>query len=337
MDRLARRIAALALCCTSLIVVTPHAHAAIDDHTRAERAMSFVASMQTDAGAFPAFSPVGSTADAVLSFVATGKGETPIHDAVGFLRRQTKKGKVDTVGLRAKVSLAVEAVGLDAGDFGGHSLLGEISETQRLTGRFGKATVFDQALAVLAITAATDGYNLDAIGWLLRAQCPDGGWQFDRPWREGVEGRHCADTSDPTDSFASDTNTTAYVLMAIDPSGKGTYDHDPFAFLAQIRDDSGGTTDGGWGYTWGLTRTDANSTALVIQAYVAAGESLPSGALGALRRLQYGCGSFAFTWTDAGTRTGPDLGSTIGAALGLLRAPLPVSGEVVGELPPTTC
>jgi hypothetical protein len=337
MGRFVRRIAAFSV---SLLLIGSvggsSARAALTPQQRAERAASYIASKQADTGSFPAFSPIGSTADAVLALVATGVGETPLLEAIGFLRRQTSRGNVDTIGLKAKVSLAVEAVGRNAANFGGHSLLGEITETQRLSGRFGNASVLEQALAALAIAAATDADNVAAIGWLLRAQCPDGGWQFDRPHAK-TEGPHCRDRSDPDDFFLSDTNTTAYVLMAVESAGEATYEHDPFSFLTDIRDGSSGPSAGGWGYTWDFRTTDANSTALVIQAYAASGDALPDGALGALRRLQYRCGAFAFSWTGAGIRTGPDVGATIGAIPGILRRPFPISGSVVGELPASSC
>lgn len=316
-------------------VTVSAAGAALTPQQRADRASGYVAVHQSDNGSFPAFSPIGSTADAVMAFVAAGVGETPVHDAIGYLRRQTARGSVDTIGLKAKVALAVEAGGLNAANFGGHSLLGEITETQRPTGRFGNASVLDQALATLAIAAATGEYDADAVTWLVRAQCPDGGWQFDRP-HASTEGRHCRDTSDPNDFFLSDTNTTAYVLMAVEPSGRG-YDHNPFAFLTTIRDAAAAPSGGGWGYTWGFTTTDANSTALVIQAYAAAGRPLPDGSLAALRRLQYRCGAFAFSWTGNGRRTGPDVGASIGAIPGILRKPLPVTGPVAGEPPARAC
>ena len=337
MGRFVRRIAAFSVCLSLAVSAAGHtAWAALTPQQRAERAAGYLASNQTDRGSFPAFSPIGSTADAVLAFVAAGVGETPLDEALGFLRRQTSAGRVDTIGLKAKVSLAAEAAGRNAATFGGRSLLGEITEAQRPSGRFGNASVLDQALASLSITAATGAYNAAAIEWLLRAQCPDGGWQFDRP-HVRTEGVHCRDRSDPNDFFASDTNTTAYVLMALEPSGEATYDNDPFSFLTHIRDDSSGPSGGGWGYTWGFRTTDANSTALVIQAYAASADPLPDGALAALRRLQYPCGAFAFSWTDTGTRTGPDVGASIGAIPGIVQRPFPITGAVAGELPGTSC
>ena len=65
------------------------------------------------------------------------------------------------------------------------------------------------------------------------------------------------------DFFDSDTNTTSYVDPGVDAAGGATFATDPFAFFDAIRDGQ----RHGWGYTWGFQTTDANSTALVIQAY----------------------------------------------------------------------
>jgi hypothetical protein len=138
-------------------------------------------------------------------------------------------------------------------------------------------------------------------------------------------------TVDPAnDFFESETNATSFVLQALAAAGATpTYEHDPFAFLEGIRD----AAYGGWGYSWSFSITDANSTALVIQAYVASGRAIPDGAIAALRRLQYPCGAFAFTRDAAGSRTGADVGATIGAVLGLLRVAPPVSGAPLAPLP----
>jgi hypothetical protein len=304
------------------------------DADRARRAVAYIGQQQLPDGSIPAFSAIGSTADALLAMVSANTGGAKAGQALAYLRTATQDGDVDSTGLRAKVALAVGAYARDATAFGGHDLIGEITAIQRANGRFGSASVFDQALAVLAINAATGGWNLDAIGWLDRAQCPDGGWQYDAPWTK-AEGPHCRNLADPAnDFFTSDSNTTAYVIMAILPSGKVTPDADPFAFLSSLRD----RRHDGWGYTWGYRRTDANSTALVIQAYRAAGVALPDGSMRALRKLQYPCGAFAYSYDDAGMRTGRDIGATIGAVLGLLRQPLPVPADgSLAPMPTSSC
>ena len=333
MGRTRRRVVSLLLSSSMVLALPGSASAAPSNADRATLAGSYIALRQRADGSIPAFSPIGSTADAVLAFVAEGAGTTPLASAMGYLRRQTAKGNLTTIGLRAKVALAVQAGGRNPQNFGGHNLIDEISQSKRLTGRYANASVLDEALGILAIYASFGASDLDAIRWLMRAQCPDGGWQYDRPYASKTEGAHCGNTADPlADPFRSDTNTTAYAVMALSIP-KGGWKHDPFAYLASMRD----AAHGGWGYTFGYETTDANSTALVIQAYAAQAQPPPAGARAALRKLQYGCGAFAYSWTDAGKRTGPDVGATIGAVPGLLALPLPLAGTVTGELPASTC
>jgi len=292
------------------------AAASTTDGERADAAMAYVGAQQRANGSFPGFSSIGSTADAVLDMTATGYDG--VADAIGYLRRQVRRGNVVGVGLTAKVVMAVEAAGADPSNFGGTDLLTAITGSEKPSGRFAGATVFDQALAILALRSAALKPSASELTWLGDAQCPDGGWQFDRPHR-AAENAHCRDKSDPSDFFFSDTNTTAYAVMALqDLSGLTA---DPFAFLDAIRD----PTYHGWGYTWGFRRTDANSTALVIQAYWGEGIHVPRGGRPALRHLQYACGAVAFSFTDAGRRTGKDVGASIGAVLGYLHEPLPVT------------
>ena len=301
----------------SVVVATGGtARATIDDAARADAVMAFVGAQQRTNGSFPGFSSIGSTADAVLDMAVTGYDR--VADSIGYLRRQVRRGNVTGVGLTAKVVMAAEAAGKDPASFGGSDLLASITGAERPSGRFAGASVFDQALAILALRSAALTPTANELAWLEDAQCPDGGWQFDRPHRS-TENRHCRDTSDAGDFFFSDTNTTAYAVMALeDLSGLAA---DPFAFFDAIRD----TTYHGWGYTWGFRRTDANSTSLVIQAYAAEGVAVPHGGMRALRHLQYRCGAVAFSFTDAGRRTGRDAGASIGAVLGFLKEPLPVT------------
>jgi len=263
-----RRVASLFVVCSLSVGVAGPASAVITDPQRAHRAMAYIGAQQQANGSFPGFSAIGSTADAVLDMAATGYGAEAA--AIAFLRRQVHAGHVTTIGLTAKVLMAAVAAGRDPSTFAGTNLLGHIIDAERPSGRYGDASVFDQALAMLAIKAAGQIPDAAAVTWLANAQCPDGGWQFDRPHRAS-ENRHCRDVNDAGDFFRSDTNTTAYAVMALEGLG-ASLASGPFPFFAALRD----ATYGGWGYTWGFRRTDANSTALVIQAILGEGGT-PSG------------------------------------------------------------
>jgi hypothetical protein len=336
MGRTLRRVA-VPFSLLALIAVAPNPATAVPaaDLARVDRALAFVTQQQSPNGALPAFSPIGSTSDAVVSFIAAGIGKRPVRDALDYLRKQTTKGNANTIGLQAKVVTAWATAGRDARDVGGTDLVDALQVALGDDGHYAGAAVFDQALVILALVTAGEPVPASAIDWLVAAQCADGGWQYDLPAAD-TDDEHCVSTEDPSnDFFESETNATSFVVQAVAAAGAApTYAHDPFAFLEEIRD----AAYGGWGYSWSFSTTDANSTALVIQAYVASERAIPDGAIAALRRLQYPCGAFAFTRDAAGKKTGADVGATIGAVLGLLRVAPPVPGTELAPLPAaSTC
>ncbi len=317
-----RSLAAAVLAATLVVSQASPAPAALTAADRAERAAGYVAAKQRPNGAIVAFSVIGSTADAVVSLVAAGVGRPTVDRAIEYLERKVRNGKVAGVGLMGKVVMAAVAAGEDPRRFGGQNLVRAIRSTEQPDGRLGAGTsVFDQALGILALVSAGRAPSAASLDWLADAQCPDGGWQYDGPLAPG-EDEHCS--SGAEDWYASDTNTTAMAVMAIEAAGGHALAVDPVSFFEAIRD----AERGGWGYSWSFPTTDANSTALVLQAYASLGLEPPAGSVRALRELQYlRCGAFAFTWVE-GERTAPDLGATIGAIPGLLRAPLPVTDRV---------
>lgn len=313
----------------ALLLAIPTSAFATTDAERATRGLGFIASQQKPNGSIPAFSPIGSTADAVLAAVAVGQGRGVVRDALGYLARQVEAGNVTGVGLQAKVVLAVSAAGRDPRAFGGANLVAGLRGTIS-AGRFGDAAVFDDALATLALESAGITPSTAVTGWLLDAQCPDGGWAYDEPYAAGTDDVSCDDGSG-NDFFTSDSNTTSYVVQALEAANRGTFGADPFAFFDAVRDDA----HGGWSYSAGFIATDANSTALVLQAYAAAGDPVPAGGRTALRALQYpNCGAWAYSY-DGRSRGMPDIGATIGAVPGLLLQALPFSGPVAGPITPT--
>jgi hypothetical protein len=298
---------------------------------KARVAAGYVAGQQDADGSVPGFSLIGSTADAVVSWVAAKSSPENVEDALDYLEGAVAAGEASTIGLKAKVVLAAVAGGRDPAGFGGADLIEEILASEQPDGRLGVATsVFDQALALLALQGSGHGFSTQSVVWLAEAQCRDGGWQFDEPTAPG-DNRRCINDELEDDFFASDTNTTSLVVQVLAYIEKSPPEPaaNPFRFFRKIRDDR----FGGWGYTRGLL-TDSNSTALVLQAYASEGLTPPKGARRALQRLQYPvcsaktkAGAFAFTWTDDDEgggfrRSGPDVGATIGGIQGLLEVPI---------------
>jgi hypothetical protein len=317
-----RRFVAYALAAALSLALPQAAGAVTANRERALQGSSYVVSQQRASGAICAFSCVGSTADAIESLVAAQTAPRAIRNALTYLSGQVERGHVHGVGLRAKVLMAAVAAGKDPRSFGGQNLVAAIRLSEDADGRFGSAAVFDQALALLALRAAGVTPSTQARHWLASAQCGDGGWQYDEP-ASLSDNQHCLSTVDPgTDYFTSDSNTTS---LAVQVLRTGSRVNDALSFLTTLRDGSAG-----WGYSQCCTTTDTNSTAMVIQAYVAAGVTVPSGGFAALRQLQLVCGAWPY---QAG---GPaDIGGTIGAILGILRQTLPVPQlDAVYPLPP---
>ena len=284
-----------------------------------------------DRGAIKAFSPIGSTADAVVSMVAAQTGQRVVNRALDYLKRKIDKVLSDPdAGLRGKVVMALVTAIRNPRRFAGTNLVKEITMLEQPDGRYGADTeVFSQALLLLALVAADKQPSGAAVQWLVDAQCDDGGWQFDEPAGPGDD-EHCKDLGNPDEDFnTSDSNTTSLAVQALAVLGAEPA-VDPFPFFESLRDD----TKGGWGFTQQFALTDANSTALVIQAYKADNQPIPSGGMDALRALQYRLckknhAAFAFGYEDDGNgglkRTGPDVGATISAIPALLRLPLPIA------------
>jgi len=358
-----RRALACALIASTFVAVAP-AQAGPTRVRRARLAVHYLVSQQQASGAIVAFSPLGSTADAVVSMVAARRAPRAIREAVTYLRENL--GDIEAapannqVGLRAKVVLAVVAAGRNPRDFGGRNLVRAIRATQDPAGRYGSETyVIGQALAILALEAAGVDPSAAARRWLSDAQCGDGGWQFDEPSTPDDD-EHCFNGASE-DFSRSDTNTTSYAVQALAATGRlALLAANPFPFfrtardtykLGWVYDPASKCTDATLGSSTYCALSDTNSTSLVIQAYAAAGKDTPTGGLRALKDLQYRpCGSvggaFAYSWTyrdgrfhhdpprstarsDDPAVVGGVVGATIAGILGLLEQPLPVPPRAV--------
>ncbi|MBN1955176.1 MAG: terpene cyclase/mutase family protein [Anaerolineae bacterium] len=260
-----------------------------------ETALGYLAAQQQADGGFTngfsAGSDLGTTCDVILAIAAAGQDPSDWRSAGGYspldyLASQVASGAADTVGLQAKVALALRATGLDPADFAGRDLVAELEAAyDGTTGSYG-SNVVDQALAMLALFHAGRPVPDPAAQYLLANQTTDGAWAL----------------FGGTAAATGDTNTTALAIQALLVTGHRDEIGAAFAYLQRVQND-----DGGFPYqspsAYG-TDTDANSTAYVYQALLAAGEPMvnwtPAGVdpLGALGNL-YDPDSGAFFWQGA--------------------------------------
>jgi hypothetical protein len=230
------------------------------------------------------------TANTVLALSAANVDLSGARTALSYLQGNvnayvTKDG-TDGPGQLALLILDAESLGADPTAFGGTNLVARLLATQQTTGAdaglFGTAaqvTDFDagnyeQGLALQALAAAgvTDTAPVSAAStWLLGQQCSDGGWSFTDQSTDGC-------VVDPVDFEGPDTNSTSadvqgLVAVGALPAAKAA---SALAFYTGGQD-----ADGGWSYYPSTVAvpgtTDPDSTALVIQALIALGQS-PSGA-----------------------------------------------------------
>jgi hypothetical protein len=306
---------------------------------RASLASHFLVTKQQPDGSVPALSDIGSTAEAVIAWVAARRAPRSIDRALDFLAET--EADVDSLGEVVKVALAWIAGGRDPRDFAGRDLVAEIETSQELDGRYdATSSVFSHATGMMALSAAGSSATLPAAAeWLIDAQCDNGGWQFLEPATE-AEDENCA--LGPLDIDTANSDTTSLAIQAIESLPVPLpYPNDPFEYLLAERDE----IKDGWGYDRAFPMTNANSTGMVLQAYGAAGVEPPPGAMAALKRLQgpmcgRAGGSFFYTWEDEdgdGTyaRTGRDnVAATMAAVPGLLMMPSVMPDRTVTLSPP---
>jgi len=249
---------------------------------------------QADGGftnGFSEGSDLGTTCDIILAIAAgeqdastwvSNDGNSPLD----YLYAQVEADAVNTLGLQAKTVLALLATGQDPAAFAGSDLIAKLNAAYDATAGLYGETIFDHSLAMLALSNAGQPVPDEAAQYLLDSQCTDGAWAL----FGGVE------------PGTGDTNTTALAVQALLVTGHQDDLGKAFAYLRSVQND-----DGGFPYQnpseYG-TDTDANSTAVVLQALMAAGESLddwspagasPLDALNALRDPDSG----AFLWQAA--------------------------------------
>ncbi|WP_119073056.1 prenyltransferase/squalene oxidase repeat-containing protein [Aggregatilinea lenta] len=232
-----------------------------DDADPALDALAYLETIQNADGGFPSgYAPesdLATTADAIVAFVAAGEDPNAVlspdmANPYYFLGQQVEAGNVVAAGQLAKIATAVVAGGKDVTAFGGHNLVDDLLALQDDSGMFGSGA-FDHCLSLVALENAGVELPTGAVDAAVTAQAEDGGWGF------------AADQ-------ASDTNTTSICVQALAATDQADAVDAALAYLESIQND-----DGGWPYQspsdYG-TDSDSNSTALVTQALLAAGEDL---------------------------------------------------------------
>ncbi len=292
-----------------------------------------------------------STALTVLALGAAQVGGDSFDRAVTALAANIDAYVKDSMGvdrpaaLGTLIQVAVVS-GRDPRTFGGADLIARLLATKRTTGSdaglFGaQDPAFDgtyrQSFALLGLDAAGQS-DADAVNWLTRQQCADGGWQAYR----GDLTAPCAPTNTTTFT-GEDTNSTAIAAQALDALGANPTTS-PLNFL-----DASQNADGGFGFLAG-TATDANSTSLVLQAIIALGEDPAAGRWrdadgdtprAALLRLQLGCstsaagrGAFAYQAESDGSLS-PNVLATVQVVPALAGTPYPIAPAVISREVPT--
>ncbi len=290
----------------------------------------------------------GTTVVAALALAAAGVAPTTVNAASNYLSKHiddyARYQGTDRPGALGRLALLAAATGRDPNAFGGtqpqHKLVDRILATRTTTGVYAGLLAdplyngtFSHALGLLGVAAARSltpdqqQARDQALDFLAGQQCDGGSWQNPpRPAILGVALIACGSgTSGP------DTNAAAFAVQAMAAHHRNPR-LDPLAWFEQAQNAAGG-----FGYYPGGA-TDADSTALAVQAIVASGASPTAArftkggrsAYAALLGLQIGCsgaakdrGGFAYMRSGNGSLR-PNTYATAEAVPAAARAAFPI-------------
>ncbi len=297
-------------------------------------AVAWIKTQQNADGGFgsPDSTP-GATADAVLAAAASGHNALAWANggptALDYLKAQTgaltKSGAPAKAGELAKVILALTANAQNPRTALGSDLIEKLESMLNADGRIGTDADFvnEHAMSMIALASAGRSVSAGAVNYLLGAQIADGSWSWNGDTTPG----------------SGDNNTAAIAVVALRAAGVPASHPQIAKTIALFHEQQ--NENGGFPYVkpspWG-TDSDANSTAVVIWALIAAGED-PAGvnwklfgqdgtsAYDRLKAFQNASG--AFRWQDAT----PDDNwmSTVQAMIALEMKTLPFARMDVGE------
>lgn len=244
-------------------------------------AITWMGTLQNADGGFTnGFQPesdLGTTADVLVAAASAGidpltylkDGKTPLD----YLAAQVEAGKADSAGKLGKLLLGLSGTSANLSAFATRDLPAEA--TAALAKLTDGSDLYSLSLALLGLHAAGLDAPEDAVATLLAARNTDGGWGFAK-------------------DSASDTNTSALALQAL-IAADAEFDAAPtLAYFKATQN-----ADMGWPYqkpAEGAAESDANSTAAVAQALIAAGEALDGwgNPAQALAKFQQPSGAFTY-------------------------------------------
>ncbi len=257
----------------------------------AQQAAQWLAGQFTSQGYIPTSPGSGvanlaSTAQSVLALSSANVDLAGARTALNYLAENigtyVPNNGADGPGQLALLILDAVALGANPQSFGGSNLVTRLLATQQTSGSdaglFGTenqalnyaAGGYQQglALAALAAVGVKSGSQITAaVSWLNEEQCPDGGWTSPDNANNACSGL-------PGNYAGPDTNSTALAVEGLAAEGALTsaVSSRALSFLTAGQD-----TDGGWSYYPNTNATpgstDPDSTAVVIQALLALGES----------------------------------------------------------------
>ena len=235
------------------------------DDSQSSAALAWLRGTQgADGGFSNGFAPgsdLGTTVEVVLAAAAAGEdvsgwvspaGNSPVD----YLSAQVAAGSVSDANSLSRVIFAVVAAGQDARAFGGKDLVAALQASRdEATGQYGDS-LFAHAYALLALHSAGAALPEAAVDLLASQFTADGAWALFGGSTPGT----------------ADTNTTAVAMQALVAAGRPDLAAGALPYLQRMQND-----DGGFPYQkpspWG-TDTDANSTAVVLQALYALDQPL---------------------------------------------------------------
>ncbi|MCA9859042.1 MAG: terpene cyclase/mutase family protein [Thermomicrobiales bacterium] len=280
-SRQVRRLTATGMLIVALALSAFSAPVAAQDQVVAvESAVQWLLKQQMDDGGFAGFSgesDPGATADAVLALAsANAVGiEIDLELAMKYLEANALVFAQTNPGSAAKLSMAAVATGWDPHNIDNINPM-SIVEVASGMGMIGQGP-FEHALGLPALAATGTVVPEAAIEAARGSQAEDGSWAWDGSLEPGV----------------GDTNTTAMMVQGLIAVGV----RDEMVDRAMAYLTGAVNEDGGYPYQPGA-ETDSNSTAMVLQALIAAADptldEARDAALAALLGLQNESGAFAY-------------------------------------------